>query len=255
LLGLGRILYRARKSGNASHAPYMTLTHTDSNSISNVGIERYPRTFFVENKHLPLLSKRSYGADNAYQSTIILTSFAAKLPIRRILNGCFFLREITAHDPSTPVRYTSNAGRHFVVWTIPPKAKIFFDLKRFVGMSSNLRLGKEVTLRMGGLTLGTTTHAYATSEDKEGILILESLYGEPDLLHEQTNPMIGAPWRLMSWQDDASFKIVAPDSFINIYLDTPSLDPKVRSRAVLDADGGGSRGLGILTELINLLRP
>lgn len=255
LLGLGRILYRARKSENASHAPYMTLTHTDSNSISNVGIERYPRTFFVEYKHLPLLSKRSYGADNAYQSTLIFTSFAAKLPIRRLLNGCFFLREITAHDPSTPVRYTSNAGRHFVVWTIPPKAKIFFDLKRFVGMSSNLRLGKEVTLRMGGLTLGTTTHAYATSEDKEGILILESLYGEPDLLHEQTNPMIGAPWRLMSWQDDASFKIVAPDGFINIYLDTPSLDPKVRSRAVLDADGGGSRGLGILTELINLLRP
>ena len=121
-------------------------------------------------------------------------------------------------------------------------------------MSESLTLKKDVTLRIGGLTLGTLMHAFVKSDGEPGILIQESV-GAVELTHKVVSPSVSSVFRLMSWRADAEFKISSPHQVLSVYLDTSSLDPKPKSRAAIDTDAGRGGGLGILRELIMLLRP
>lgn len=257
LLAFGRVLYRP--PGPIFKAkvttPYLTLGHSDP--VSPEGDEplmEYPDKCKVAHAHTPLIVKRAYSAADAKQSTVMWRSVATRWPLRRLRNRCLFLKRVEAISPSKRLSFSSGEGRSYVAWTIQPGTKIFFDWTKFVAMSEHLALGKDITLRIGGLTLGTTMHASLTAHDREGVLILES-GGKVTFFHQQANPTVDSPFRLMAWRDDAAFKIVSPVNLTNVYLDGPSIDPRPKTaRGALDT-GRDIPTFGILRELGMLLRP
>lgn len=256
LLALGRVLYRSpgRLFKKKVVTPYLTLGHSvPISSYSEDQIREYDDKCKVAYAHTPLLVKRAYSAADAKQSTLMWKSIATRWHLRRLRNKCLFLRRVEANSPSKRLSFSSGEGRSYVAWTIPPGTKVFFDWAKFVAMSEQLELGKEITLRIGGLTLGTTMHASVTARDKEGVLILES--GGATFFHEQADPTVDSPFRLMAWRDDAAFKIVSPIYLGNMYLDGPSLDPQPKlARGALNP-GTKIPTIGIIRELCMLLRP
>ncbi|MGO6692505.1 hypothetical protein ACCS54_18910 [Rhizobium johnstonii] len=256
LLAFGRVLYRPPRPGFKSRVatPYLTLGHADpvSPDIAET-IQEYDDKCKVAFVHTPLIAKRAHSAADAKQSTMTWGSLATRWHLRRLKNRCFFLKRVEANSASKRLSFSSGEGRTYVAWIIRPGTRIFFDWKKFVAMSEHLELGKEITLRLGGLTLGTTMHSSVFARDKEGILIMESK--RVTFFHEQANPDVDSPFRLMAWRDDAAFKIVSPIHIANIYLDGPSVDPRPRtSYGALDA-GHNIPSFGILRELLMLLRP
>lgn len=256
LLALGRVLYRApgRVFKQNVATPYLTLGHTDPISPGGDEMREYDDKCKVAYDHTPLLVKRAYSAADAVQSTLICKSLTTRWHLRRLRNRCLFLKRVQPSSSNKRLSFSSGQGRSYVACTIPPGSKVFFDWAKFVGMSEHLELSKEITLRIGGLTLGTTMHACLTSHQREGVLILES-GGKVTFFHEHANPPVDSPFRLMAWRDDAAFKIVSPIHMANVYLDAPSLDPRPKSaRGALDT-GRNIPTLGIIRELCMLLRP
>ncbi|TJW64627.1 MAG: hypothetical protein E5V97_06420 [Mesorhizobium sp.] len=256
LLALGRVLYRVPgpvfKQKVAT--PYLTLGHTDPISPEGDEMREYDDKCKVAYDHTPLLVKRAYSAADAVQSTLMWKSLTTRWHLRRLRNRCLFLKRVKPSSSNKRLSFSSGQGRSYVACTIPPGSRVFFDWAKFVAMSEHLELSKEITLRIGGLTLGTTMHACLTSHRREGVLILES-GGKVTFFHEHGNPPVDSPFRLMAWRDDAAFKIVSPIHMANVYLDAPSLDPRPRSaRGALDT-GRNIPTFGIIRELCMLLRP
>lgn len=252
LLGFGRILYRSRDDvADHTQVPYLPLTHMGPLPGKSPKVITEPDDYNVDKQYLPLIAKRTWSANNAKHTTLPFASLATRWQIRRIRHRCLFLRRVI-HNPGSPydVAFTSPAAQRFVVWSVPPHSRVYFQWKQFVAMSENLRLGKDITLRVGALTLGTTMHSYAETRDEPGLLIQVSV---GQVILSQTNHSSGAPSQWMSWEDSAKFRIVSSTKIAAMYLDQPQLEPEPKTKAALDVDY--DPGLGLISELSRLLKP
>ncbi|MBP2489143.1 hypothetical protein JOH50_004870 [Rhizobium leguminosarum] len=257
LLAFGRVVYRPPGPVFKKRVvtPYLTFGHSDPVSPDcDETVTEEKKKYKVSFGHTPLIAKRAYSAADAKQSTVMWKSLTTRWHLRRLRNRCLFLKRVEAMSSSKRLSFSSGVGRSYVAWTIRPGAKVYFDWGKFVAMSEHLDLGKEITLRIGGLTLGTTMHASLSAGSREGILILES-GGNVTFSHDQANPDVDSPFRLMAWRDDAAFKIVSPIHITNLYLDGPSIDPRPRAAYVALDTGREIPSFGILRELCMLLRP
>jgi hypothetical protein len=255
LLIFGRMLYLAnpqpsKPKRDALDFPGLALTHCESKSPADARftVKAYWDEFdLVGDKFLPLLTKRLHDVADADQATLLFGARYMTWPVRRFVNGCLMLKEVTRLPEKGSIRFsTTVGGRQLVVWTIPPGAEVFFRWDRFVAVTASMDIRKTFSLRIGGLVTGTTMHASVVGP---GLLIQESR-GQVGLI-----PGSVSPSRLMSWESAARFRIKSPKKLTSVYVDPSSLDIEPGKRVASDSSGGLFRGLGVLKDLMMLFRP
>lgn len=259
LLIFGRMLYRGgpdvskRRRGLSAEFPGFSITHSEARaSRTRPTVKAYRDEFELRgDEHLPLLTKRHHNVDDADQATVLFRARYTSWPFRRFASSCLILTEVTRQERKKSIRFSTIGGRQLVVWEVPPGAQVFFRWDRFVAMSATMKIKKSISLRVGGLAMGTTMHASAVGP---GLLIQESL-GQVELTHEESTPGSVFPSRLLSWETNARVRIKSPKSLTSVYIDPPSLELEARDRAVSDSGGDRRRGLGVLRELMRLFRP
>ncbi len=200
---------------------------------------------------LPLLVKRKYDVDDAYKVTALVRSRYHQWALRRLMNGCLILRWAWREEGKSAIRFSGPAGSRFVVWRIPEGAEVYFRWNEFVAFSASAKLKKTYSLRLGSLVTGT---AMLPSIVGPGILIQVNR-GITEVAKSEKVPPSVYPHRLISWAAGTEFRIRSPRGVMSLYFDPPSLEPTEGAEAVVDTDGGSSRGVGLLKELIRLIRP
>lgn len=267
LLIFGRMVYQVRlpadqssvdnnRQRRAAKLPSLAMTHLEDRILSSelAEVEAYDDAFELSSKdagHLPVLTKRSQNVAAADQATTLLGSRYAKWPFRRIANGCLVLTRVTRPENRKSIRFSTIGGRQLIVWRIPAGKEVFFRWDRFVAATESMQIKKTVSLRVGGLTTGSTMHASVVGP---GMLIQESL-GLVVRTQQEKDPDAVFPSRLMSWQSGTKVRIESSRGLTSAYVDPPSIGVSPGAIAVYDTGGGWPRGLGLLRELIRLLRP
>ena len=260
LLIFGRMLYRhdaptSRPGRGVPEFPCFPLTHSERRSAANerLAVRAYTDEFELSgDKFLPLLTKRRHNVDDADQATLLFRARYPTWPIRRLVNGCLILTEVTRLSGAKSIRYsTSVGGRQIIVWTIPAGGEVFFRWDRFVAMTSGMEVRKTISLRVGGLATGTTMQASVIGPG----LLIQGSAGRVELTRNEEIPGAVFPSRLLSWEAGSQFRIKSPKRPTSVYFDPPSLAIEHGAQAVSDTGGDGPRGLGLLRELIRLFRP
>ena len=204
-----------------------------------------------EEEHLPLLTKRRCDVDGADQPTLLIPPRFWRWPFRRFANGCLFLKKVSRLPDKDCIEFTAGENHHFVIWNIPAGREVFFRWAEFAAMSASATLRKTISLRLGGLTMGTTM---LPSIVGPGYLIQIS-HGEVELAHKVTDGPSVRPSRIRSWEAGARFRIRAPSGLCSIYLDPSSLEVSGGEKAAIDADDGTGGRWGVAKEFVSLFRP
>lgn len=250
MLAFGRILYKRPNQGSYLFA----LSHAVASDGQPATAQKYPDRFDVPDEYLPLLAKRTFDADDADQKSVLGRSLSMGWPVRRFANGAFALRRVVPQQAGCQVSYTALGMREFVVWTVPAGSSIAFQWTNFVAMSESMTVEKQMTLRVGGLSLGTMMHAVAKSGDRDGILIQLS-NGAVQLIESDPAPKARSPFRLMSWRPDAPFAITTQSSLLSIYTDGASLQPALGAHGAMDIGENAGGSGGIIGWFWSIIRP
>lgn len=228
------------------------LTHTEAKAnVSPTVRIKHEEYELLGDRDLPLLVKRKYDVDDAYKATALVRSRYHQWALRRLMNGCLILRWAWREEGKDAIRLSGPAGSRLVVWHIPEGCEVFFRWNEFVAVSASAKLKKTYSLRLGSLMTGTVM---LPSVVGPGILIQVNR-GITELAKIETVPPSIYPHRLISWEAGTDFRIRSPRGILSLYCDPPSLEPAKGALAIIDTDGGSSRGVGLLKELFRLVRP
>jgi hypothetical protein len=255
LLIFGRQLYKDFRpkdevKDKPADPPYLAMTPAETVSANGgLAVECTATKFAIGKNFLPLLAKRVSFIEGD-QSTLPYVAKCTTWLGRRIRNRCLVLTEVKPWASQSSVTFAPPEKTHLILWTIPKDVQVFFRWDCFVAITRSMKIRKTISLRIGGLAMGTTLHASAVGP---GVLVLRGR-GNVELTNHKVNPQPIAPSRLLSWKSGSTFKIRSPERNTSVYFDPPAMEIKPRGWGVSDP-GDDYQGIGLFREIRRLLRP
>ena len=162
-------------------------------------------------------------------------------PVARIRHKAMALNRIDTVPGEGKVYFSATQGSEFIEWNLREGETVVFDYANFVGVSSDIKLGGLISLRISSLIMGRVV--FSTAEGP-GRLVLVT-HGRPVVGDVAETRVSMPPSRLVAWDKNMCFDSDSNLNFVDLYLSGAYIKKIGPGAVVLDADkkDGASNGL------------